>query len=106
MNLHVTDWVAAQQEDPILKTVIERISKQKVQDLKYLWGNATNMEEGKAVFQERKKLMLYQGAPYHHQTLAGELEDVLWFVVPMAPWVAAMNGCHWDAGHQGQQHTL
>ena len=23
VNLHMTDWVAAQQEDPILKTVIE-----------------------------------------------------------------------------------
>ena len=24
----------------------------------------------------------------------------------MAHWVAAMNGCHWDAGHQGQQQML
>ena len=24
----------------------------------------------------------------------------------MAHWVAAMNGCHRDAGHQGQQQTL
>ena len=26
VNLHVTDWVAAQQEDPVLKTEIEWIS--------------------------------------------------------------------------------
>ena len=31
--------------------------------------------------------MLYWGALYHH-------------------WVAALNGCHQDAGHQGQQQTL
>ena len=26
VNLHVTDWVTAQQEDPLLKTIIEWIS--------------------------------------------------------------------------------
>ena len=26
VNLHVTDWVTAQQEDPILKTMIKQIS--------------------------------------------------------------------------------
>ena len=33
MNLHVTDWVATQQEDPILESMITWISNQKVQDL-------------------------------------------------------------------------
>ena len=47
INLHVTDWVTAQQEDQILKTVIECISNQKVQDLKYLLGDKANTEEGK-----------------------------------------------------------
>ena len=35
VNLHVTDWVTIQQEDPILKTAIEWISNWKVQDLKH-----------------------------------------------------------------------
>ena len=47
INLHVTDWVTAQQEDPILKNVIEWISNQKVQDLKHLLGGDTNTEKGK-----------------------------------------------------------
>ena len=34
VDLHVTDWVTTQQEDPILKTMIKWISNQKVQDLK------------------------------------------------------------------------
>ena len=38
INLHVTDWVAAQEEDPILKIVMEWISTHKVQDLKHLLG--------------------------------------------------------------------
>ena len=50
--------------------------------------------------------MLYQGAIYHHHTSTGELEEVLWFMVPKAHWVDARNGCHHNAGHQGQQQTL
>ena len=53
-----------------------------------------NTEEGKAILQERKRLTLYQGTLYHHHTLAGDLEEVLQFVVPTAHCVAAMNGCH------------
>ena len=102
VNHHMTDWVTAQQEDPILKTTIEWICGQKVQDLKHLLGDDANTEEGKTILQEWKKVTLHQGALYHHHKPTGELE-VLWFVVPMAHWVAAMNGCHWDAGHQGQQ---
>ena len=103
VNLHVTDWVTAQQEDPILKTMIKWISNWRLQDLKHLLEVGTNTEEGKAILQERKRLMLYQGAIYHCHTPTGRLEEILWFVVPTAHGVAAMNGCHWDAGHQGQQ---
>ena len=41
-DLHVTDWVTAQQEDPTFKAGIEWISSQKVQDLKHLLGDNTN----------------------------------------------------------------
>ena len=47
VNLHVTDWLTIQQEDPILKAVIEWISNRKVQDLKHLLGDDANTEEGK-----------------------------------------------------------
>ena len=53
VNLHVTDWVATQQEYPIFKTEIRWISNQKVQDLKHLLGDDANMEEGKAILPEQ-----------------------------------------------------
>ena len=106
VNLHVMDWAAAQQEDPILKIVMEWMSSNKVHDLKHLLGDHTVTEEGMAILREWKKFMLNQGTLYHCHTLAGELEEVLWFVVPTAHKVAAMNGCHRDAGHQGQWQTL
>ena len=103
INLHVTDWLTAKKEDPILKTVIKWISNWRVQDLKHLLGDDGNTEEGKTILQEQKKLLLYQEAFYHCYTPTGKLEEVLQCVVPMVHWVAAMNGCHQDAGHQGQQ---
>ena len=98
--------MTTQQEDPILRMVIEWISGQKVQDLKPLLGDDASTEEGKTILQEQKKLTLYQGALYHCDIPPGKLEEVLWFVVPRAHQVATMNGCHWDAGHQCQQQTL
>ena len=106
VNLHMTDWVAAQWEDWVLKAVINWIPNWKVQDLKYLMGDDMNTEEGMVFLWEWKKLMLYQGALYYCPTPAGKLEEVLQFVVPTAHQVVTMNGCHWDAGHHGQQWML
>ena len=53
VNLHVTDWVVVQQEDPILKIVMEWISSHKVQDLKHLLGDHTTSEESMAILRER-----------------------------------------------------
>ena len=36
----------------------------------------------------------------------GEDEDLLLFAVPKGHWTAALNGCHWDAGHQGRDCIL
>ena len=83
--------------------MIKWISNRKVQDVKHLLGDDANMKEGKTILREWKKLMLYQGTLYRHHTPTGELEEVLQFVVPTAHQVGAMNGCHQDAGHQGQQ---
>ena len=102
VNLHVMDWVAAQQEDPTLKIVMEWISSHKGQDLKHLQGDHAMMEEGMAILRKRKKFTLHQGALYHYHTPTGELEEAIQFVVPIAHRVVTMNGCHRDAGHQGQ----
>ena len=45
VNLHLTDWVTAQQMVPILKAAIEGISNWKVQYLKHLLVDDANTEE-------------------------------------------------------------
>ena len=49
VNLHVTDWVAAQWEDPVIKAARDWIPNWKVQDLKHLLGDDANTEEGMAI---------------------------------------------------------
>ena len=60
------------------------------------------MEEGMAILRKWKKFTLHQGALYHSHILTRELEEAMQFIVPMAHRVAAINGCHRDAQHQGQ----
>ena len=49
VNLYVTDWVAVQQENPVLKAVSNWIPNQKVQDLKHLLGDDVNTWKGMAI---------------------------------------------------------
>ena len=99
-------WWLLNRKITIFKTMIEWISDWKLQDLKHLLGEDMNIGEIMAILWEQKKLMLYQGALYQCHTLGSKLEEIFQFVVFMAHWVAAMNRCHYDAGHQGQQWTL
>ena len=55
VNLHMTDWVAAQLEDPVLKAMIDCISSWKVQNLKHLLGDKTTTEERVAILQRVEK---------------------------------------------------
>ena len=50
--------------------------------------------------------MIHQKAFYLCSIPKGENEDLLLFMVQRVHRVAALNGCHWDAGHQGHDHTL
>ena len=54
VNLHVTDWATTQQEDPILKTMIEWISNWKVQDLKHFWEMMQTLKREKLSFGSEK----------------------------------------------------
>ena len=50
--------------------------------------------------------MIHQKALYLHSMPKGKNEDLLLFVVPNVHRVITLNGCHWDAAHQGCDHTL
>ena len=58
------------------------------------------------VWRNHKNFMTLQNALYLCSMPKGENEDRLLFMVPKAHQIATLNGCHWDAAHQGCDYTL
>ena len=104
--MHVTDWAAAQKEDPELNTVLQWLGSRKKADMRTLLKECITSEEGWMVWRNCQNLTSLQGTLYLCSTPKGENEDLLLFVVPKVHQTAALNGCHRDAGHQGHDHTL
>ena len=106
VEMHVTNWAAAQKEDPELNVVLQWLETKKKADLRTLLRECIMSEEGWMVWRNCQNFTSLQGTLYLCSTPKGEDEDLLLFIVPKAHWTATLNGCHWDAGHQGCNHTL
>ena len=104
--MHVTNWTAAQREDPELDAVFCWLEAKKKIDLRILLGEHASSEEGQMAWRNHQNFMVLQDALYLHSMPKGENEDLLLFIVPKAHWTAALNGCHQDVGHQGHDHTV
>ena len=104
--MHVTNWATAQKEDLVLNAVLNWLGAQKKTDLRTLLGEHASSKEGWVVCRNCQNFMTLQNGFYLGSTPKGENEDLLLFVVPKVHWTAALNGCHWDEGHQVHDHTL
>ena len=104
--MHVTDWAVAQKEDPELDTVLQWLGSRKKADLRTLLGECIMSKEGWMVWRNCQNFTSLQGTLYLCSTPKGEDKDLLLFMVPKAHWTATINGCHWDASHQGCDRTL
>ena len=106
VEMHMTDWAAAQKEDLVLNAVLSWLGAQKKTNLRTLLGEHASSKEGWMVWRNHQNFTILQNALYLCSMAKGENEDLLLFVVLKAHWTAALNGCHWDAEHQGCDHTL
>ena len=106
VQMHVTDWAEVQREDPVLNAVLDLLEVQKKTDLKTLLAEHASSEEGRLILRNQQNFTIHQKALYLSSMPKGENEDLLLFVVPKVHQVAALKGCHRDAGHQGCDHTL
>ena len=106
VEMHVTNWAAAQEEDPELDVVLQWLESKKKTDLRTLLGEHASSEEGPIIWSSCQNFTVLQGTLYLHSMLKGENEDLLLFVVLKMHWTTTLNGCHLDAGHQGCDHTL
>ena len=106
VEMHVTNWAAAQREDPELDVVLHWLEAKKKTALRTLLGQHASSEEGWILWRNCQNFMVLQDALYLCSMPKGENEDLLIFVVPKAHQTATLNGCHQDAGHQGHDHML
>ena len=94
VEMHVTNWAAAQTEGPELDAVWCWLEAKKKIDLRTHLGEHSSSEEGQMVWRNHQNFMVLQDALYLHAMPKVENEDLLLFVVPKAHWTAALNGCH------------
>ena len=94
VEIHVTDWVKTQGEDPVLNTVLGWLEAQKKTDLKTLLGEYASSKKGHLVLRNHQNFTIHLKALYLCSKPKGENEDLLLFVVPRVHWVTALNGCH------------
>ena len=104
--MHVTNWAAAQREDPVLDAVLHWLEAKRKVDLRTLLGEHASSEEGQMMWRNCQNFMILQNALYLCSMLKGENEDLLLIVVLKVHWTSTLNGCHRDMGHQGCDHTL
>ena len=94
VQMHVTDWAEAQKEDPTLSAVLNWLKAQKKTDLKALLAEHAYSEEGRLILHNWQNFTVHQGALYLHSIPKGEIKDLLFFMVPKAHHVTALNECH------------
>ena len=93
VEMHITDWAAAQKEDLVLNATLNWLGSQKKTDLRTLLGEHASSEESQMVWRNHQNFMTPQNALYLCSTPKGENEDLLLFVVPKAHQIATLKGC-------------
>ena len=101
-SLHVLDWKKVQKEDKVLYTLVKNLRlPQEV--FKEAMGKVLDKKAVQAYKKKRSGLVLKNGLLYHKVRMSKTGEDLWRFVVPQAHRGSALDGCHHEAGHQGQQ---
>ena len=77
----------------------------KEKSLKYHLRDLASTSEGLGFISRQKSLVLVNGKLYLKCKLKGEAETTVIFIVPKAHRQKAIDGCHQDVGHQGQNRT-
>ena len=83
-EMHMIDWVEAQNEDPIIQKTIKWIHSGRERFLKYYLRDHASTLEGLGFISRQKSLVLVNGKLYLNCKLKGEAETTIMFVVPKA----------------------
>ena len=114
--MHVVDWVAAQQEDPLIRGIhdwLKRGKKEKLSDS--LGPELSRTPEGKECVRNHSRFRLHKGLVYFftlpriqqdNEHYIEALDARRAFFVPPEQRNNALRGCHDMMGHQGRDRTL
>ena len=104
-TLQVVDWKKAQRIDPILNVLVKNLKSSK-EDFMRAMSRVLDPTAARAYEKRRDGLVLKNGLLYHKTRLTKTGEDLWHFIVPQSHWGIVLDGCHQEAAHQGQHHSL
>ena len=102
---NITDWKLEQQEDPVLYQVVKH-RKASRETFKEALLKVTDRKAVLVYAKSKDQLIMRNGLLYRQSKQGQTQETVLQFVVPQIHRNAALDGCHREAAHQGQSHSL
>ena len=95
------EWCHAQSMDPIINQIIGEIKQKTIGKLKIKMGMPSEL---KALIRIKKQLMLKQGVLYRKYQV--NTRTKLQLVLPQSYRQRAIEGCHDQVGHLGQDRVL
>ena len=102
---NVTDWKLKQKEDPVLYQVVKH-QKASQEVFKEALMKVTDRKAVAAYVKSKEQLIMKNGLLYRQSKQGSIEETVFQFVVPQIHRSVALDGCHHEAAHQGQQRSL
>ena len=102
---NITNWKLEQQEDPVLYQVVKH-RKASQETFKEALLKVTDRKAVSAYAKSKDQLVMKNGLLYQQSKQGQIQETVLQFVVPQIHRNVALDGCHREAAHQGQSHSL
>ena len=102
---NVIDWKLKQKEDLVLYQVV-KYQKASCETFKEALLKVTDQKATTAYMKLKEQLIMKNGLLYR-QSKQGPIEEIVFqFVVPQIHRSVAFGGCHHEAAHQGQCHSL
>ena len=102
---NITNWKLEQQEDPVLYQVVKH-RKASWETFKEALLKVTDRKAVSAYAKSKDQLIMKNGLLYQQSKQGQTQETVLQFVVSQIHRNVALDGCHCEAAHQGQSHSL
>ena len=106
MPIERVDWTEAQKEDPTLRKARDWVLGGKKGPLAKALGEDATTFEGQGYVRQRDNLVYLNGCLYVKQQGPNDVDPTTLFIVPKDFRQQAIDGCHRNAGHQGQDRTL